>query len=199
MKEKLLHVNASGRYQGSITRQVSNLVVRYLQQENPLLDIINRDLASGLPFVNEAWINANFMAPDERNEMQKEVLGFSDELVSELQQSTHSIIASPIYNFSIPAVLKAWIDMIARANLTFRYTENGPIGLLENKKVTVVMASGGVAIGSKMDMASTYLKQVLGFIGISHVNIIDATTINYTEDAKLQNPLKQIESALKMA
>ena len=120
------------------------------------------------------------------------MLGFSNELVAELENAEHIVIASPIYNFSIPATLKAWVDLIARVGLTFRYTDNGPVGLLENKKATVVMASGGVPIGSDMDMASSYLKFALAFIGISNVNIIDASQINYAADESLHSAENQI-------
>ena len=176
--QKLLHINSSGRFNGSVTREVSDRLVTYLKQQDSELEIIDRDLAAGLPFVDESWIQANFTAPEERTDIQKDTLGFSDGLVAEIQNSQHIVIASPIYNFSIPAVLKAWVDQIARANLTFHYTETGPVGLLSNKKATVVMASGGVPIGSEMDMASPYIKFALAFIGITDTKIIDATKVN---------------------
>ena len=121
-QQTLLHVNSSGRQDGSITRQVSNRVATYLKQKNPELNIVGRDVASGLPFVHEAWINANFTPADDRSVAQKEVLSFSDELVRELDSAQQIIIASPVYNFSIPATLKTWVDMIARVGLTFKYT-----------------------------------------------------------------------------
>ena len=192
----ILQINSSGRYEGSITRQVSDLVVKTLKGNNTSLESTNRDVAMGLPFVSEAWINSNFTAVDERTEEQKEVLGLSNELVAELESADHIVIASPIYNFSIPATLKAWIDLIARAGLTFRYTENGPEGLLENKKATIVMASGGVPIGSEMDMASSYLKFALGFIGISDVNIIDVSKINMMGDASQNSAESQIAALI---
>ena len=188
----ILQINSSGRYEGSITRQVSDLVVKALQGSGTSRERVNRDVAAVLPFVNEAWINSNLTVADKRTEEQKEVLVFSNELVAELENADHIVIASPIYNFSIPATLKAWIDLIARVGLTFRYTENGPVGLLENKKATIVMASGGVPIGSEMDMASNYLKFALGFVGISDVNIIDATTINIKIDESMQSAEAQI-------
>ena len=182
--QKLLHINASGRFTGSVTREASDILVTYLKQENTDLEIIDRDLAAGLPFVNEPWIEANFTAPDERTEQQKETLAYSDSLVAEIQNAQHIVIASPIYNFGIPAVLKAWVDQVARANLTFHYTEKGPVGLLKDKKATIIMASGGVPINTDgdtsnaMDMASPYLKFALGFIGVTDITIIDASTIN---------------------
>ena len=194
--KNILQVTSSGRYEGSITRQVSDLVVKALKGTNTSLESVNRDVATGLPFVNETWINSNFTKADERTEEQEEVLGFSNELVAELENADHIVIASPIYNFSIPATLKAWIDLIARAGITFRYTENGPVGLLTNKKATIVMASGGVPIGSDMDMASGYLKFALGFVGISDVNIIDASTINTAGDEDLNNAETQIAALI---
>ena len=189
--QTILQINSSGRYEGSITRQVSDLVVNYLKGVSPTQDSISRDVAVGLPFVNEAWINSNFTAADERTEDQKNVLDFSNELVAELERADHIVISSPIYNFSIPATLKAWIDLIARAGLTFRYTENGPVGLLKNKSATIIMASGGVPIGSEMDMASGYLKFALGFVGITNVNIIDASTIQVMKASKAQKHKSQ--------
>ncbi|MEE9444268.1 MAG: NAD(P)H-dependent oxidoreductase [Cocleimonas sp.] len=194
--QTILQINSSGRYEGSITRQVSDLVVNYLKGVSPTQDSISRDVAVGLPFVNEAWINSNFTAADERTEDQKNVLDFSNELVAELERADHIVISSPIYNFSIPATLKAWIDLIARAGLTFRYTENGPVGLLKNKSATIIMASGGVPIGSEMDMASGYLKFALGFVGITNVNIIDASTINHTGDESQQSAETQIATLI---
>lgn len=176
----ILQINSSSRYHDSITRQVAELVVNNLSKDNST--IINRDLAKGLPFIDEQWIGANFTAPEDRTEQHKATLSFSDSLVSELQQAEHIVIASPIYNFSLPAVLKAWIDLIARARLTFQYTANGPEGLLKNKKAYIIIASGGVSVGSTMDFASSYLKQALAFVGITDVTIIDANNIDLSSD-----------------
>ncbi|MCW8877430.1 MAG: NAD(P)H-dependent oxidoreductase [Kangiellaceae bacterium] len=180
MSNTILHINSSGRKNGSLTRQVSEKLVEQLK--NSESQVIQRDLVTGLPFIDEQWIGANFTDPEQRKAPQKEALEFSDSLVKELQSANQIVIASPIYNFSIPAVLKAWVDLVARARLTFQYTENGPEGLLKNKTAYLVMASGGVPIGSEMDLATKYLVQVLGFIGITNVKIIDATTIE--EDSK---------------
>ena len=194
--KNILQINSSGRYEGSVTRQVSDLAVSHLKQQNPSSKTLNRDVAKGLPFVNEAWINSNFTALDERTNEQKELLSFSDGLIAELAHADHIVIGTPIYNFNIPAALKTWIDLICRVGLTFNYSEDGPKGLLQNKKATIVMASGGVPIGSDMDMASTYLKFVLGFVGISDVNIIDSSKINYAGDEDQANPAKQIAALI---
>lgn len=192
----LLQINSSGRFEGSITRQLSDLVVEQIMTQQGALEIIDRDLSSGMPFVDQQWIEANFTAPEQRSATHKETLKFSDELVDEMIRAETIVIASPIYNFSIPAVLKAWVDMIARVHRTFRYTENGPVGLLKNKKVLIAMSSGGVPIGSNMEFASHYLKQVLGFVGISDVTIIDASKINLSGDDKIMSAEKQVDALL---
>jgi FMN-dependent NADH-azoreductase len=177
----ILQINSSGRFDGSVTRQLSEAAVGQLLKQQPELSVVKRELATGLPFIDEQWIGANFTPAEQRNEEHLEALSFSDQLVTELQQAETVVIASPIYNFSIPAVLKAWIDLVARAQLTFKYTEQGPQGLLLNKKAIVVVASGGVPIGSEMDFASGYLRQVLGFIGITDVSILDASQFSLDE------------------
>jgi FMN-dependent NADH-azoreductase len=189
----ILQVNASSRYTDSITRQVAKLVVSHLSSEKST--IIDRDLAKGLPFIDEQWIGANFTAPEDRSAEHQATLSFSDSLVAELQQAEHIVIAAPIYNFSIPAVLKAWVDLIARARLTFQYTANGPEGLLKNKKAYLVIASGGVPVGSPMDFASPYLKQALAFIGITEVTIIDANKFDLSSAQLAELVSEQLTSA----
>jgi len=158
-----------------------------------VLAIKSRDLAKGIPFINEDWIHANFTDPEQRTEQNRQALATSDQLVEELQAAEILVIASPIYNFSVPAVLKAWIDQVARARVTFRYTENGPEGLLKAKKAYLVMASGGVPLGSEVDYASTYLKQVMNFLGIQDVTVVDAGGL-IQETEKLTQKIADIVS-----
>ena len=174
MNKHALIIHSSGRHQDSLTRRLTGEVLEQLQHQHPDLTVTERDLASGMPFVNEQWIGANFTAADQRSADQQQTLGDSDQLVTEIQQADWVIIGSPIYNFGVPAVLKAWVDQVARAQLTFRYTEQGPEGLLKNKQAILVMASGGVPIGSEMDFATPYLQQVMGFLGITDVQVLDA-------------------------
>src|SRR5690606_18299288 len=96
-----------------------------------------------LPFVDADWVAANLTDPDDRSTAQRQVLAGSDALVQEVMAADVWVIATPIYNFGVPASLKAWIDQIARARVTFRYTEQGPQGLLANKKVYILTATGG--------------------------------------------------------
>ena len=192
----ILKINSSGRIEGSVTRQLTDLLVQHIADSSTApkaeSNIINRDLATGLPFYDETWIGANFTAEEERSDEQRTALKLSDELIEEIQQSEHIVIATPIYNFSLPAVLKAWVDLIARAKVTFKYTENGPVGLLKNKKAYLVMASGGVTIGSESDFASHFLKYFLAFVGITDVTIIDASKVN------LQGTNEEITAALDL-
>jgi FMN-dependent NADH-azoreductase len=177
-KTRVLAVNASGRTAGSATRQLSRDLIAALDDRYGNVAVTSRDLADGVPFVDQAWIEANFTPTESRSAPQREALSYSDSLVAELQAADIVVIGAPVYNFSIPAALKAWIDMIARARLTFRYTENGPEGLLKDKKAYLVVATGGVPVGSPVDFATPYLRHALSFIGIDDVEIIAADKLN---------------------
>ncbi|MDJ0750765.1 MAG: NAD(P)H-dependent oxidoreductase [Woeseiaceae bacterium] len=176
MKQPLnvLAINTSAKKDGSISRTLTGDLLRALEDRHGDVDIVERDLADGLPFIDSAWVEANFTADEDRTDRHRQTLAASDALVAELKEADVLVIGAPIYNFSIPAVLKAWIDMIARARLTFRYTENGPEGLLTGKKAYVIVPSGGVPIGSPVDFATPYLKQALAFVGITDVEFIGA-------------------------
>ncbi len=166
----LLRIDASGRKDGSTSRALANELVAKLAPEK----LVHRDLADDAPaFVDQDWIGANFTDASERSAEQNAKLAASDALVEELQDADALLIATPIYNFGVPAALKAWIDQIVRAKLTFQYTENGPAGLLESKRAFLIITSGGTELGSDADFASGYLKFILGFVGITGVTVID--------------------------
>ncbi len=171
----ILRIDGSMRRTGSISRQLTDEVIDHLLAETPGGHIHVRDLANPLPHVTEDWINANFTDPDERTEDQKQTLTQSDELVEELEAADTIVIGLPIYNFGVPAAVKAWIDLIARVKRTFRYTETGPEGLLTGKMAYIVVASGGTSLGAEIDFATDYLKFALGFVGIKDVKLIDAS------------------------
>lgn len=182
---RVLEISASGRQQGSTSRMLTGELIAALESQHGSVQVTRRDLADGVPFVDDAWIAANFTVADERNSEQDEALAYSDQLVAELRDADTILIGTPIYNFSIPAALKAWIDMIARARLTFRYTENGPEGLLQGKKAYVVISSGGVAVGSNYDFASPYLRQALAFVGITDIEFVAAEQLNSNFDESI--------------
>jgi FMN-dependent NADH-azoreductase len=184
----ILQINASARKTGSVTRELSETLVTRLLAKSRDIKVISRDVSQGLPFLDEDWVGANFTDTADRSAEQRMKLALSDTLVSELKAADTIVIGAPIYNFSVPAALKAWIDLVARARETFRYTENGPEGLLKDKKAYVIVASGGTKVGSEIDFASNYLRHVLGFIGISDVAFVAA-------DQLMMDPAKR-EAAL---
>ncbi len=176
MKQSLnvLAISTSAKKDGSISRTLTADLLKALEDRHGDVNIVERDLADGLPFIDAAWVEANFTADEDRTERHRQILAGSDALVAELKAADMLVIGAPIYNFSIPAVLKAWIDMIARARVTFRYTDNGPEGLLTGKKAFVIVPSGGVPVGSPVDFATPYLTQALAFVGITDVEFIGA-------------------------
>ncbi|WP_299473423.1 NAD(P)H-dependent oxidoreductase [uncultured Roseibium sp.] len=191
----ILHINASARKNNSVTRELTDTLVKNLVEKDQETKVLNRDVSQGIPFLDEDWVGANFTDPADRSAEQRLKLSLSDTLVNELKSADTIVIGTPIYNFSVPAALKAWIDQIARARETFKYTENGPVGLLEGKKAFVVVASGGTKVGSEIDFAATYLKHVLGFVGINDVSIIAADQL-MADPSKKQTAL---EKALELA
>ena len=181
MTHTVLNIQASARHDGSVTRQLSDKILTEIAADQT----ITRDLATGLPLLDAAWLAANFTLADDRTDVQRETLALSDTLITEIKQADTIVIGSPVYNFSVPAVLKAWIDQIARVGVTFKYTPDGPVGLLSGKRAIIVIASGGTPIGSDIDYASGYLKHIMGFIGITDVTIIAADALGNDADAKI--------------
>ena len=195
----LLRVNASMRKHGSTSRQLTDELIDSLVASQPNKEIVTRELAGGVPFVDEDWIGANFTDETERSEAQRAKLAMSDEMVAELEAADTIVIGVPIYNFGVPAALKAWVDMVCRARRTFAYSENGPVGLLKDKKAYLVIASGGTDSGSEIDFATGYLRHVLGFIGIHDVTVVDASGLMKDENATLARARGQISERLEAA
>ncbi len=175
MMSNILHIDASARNSGSTTRQLTRQLVTHLVEQGYGSAVTHRDFALTPPaLLTESWVGANFTEDAERTDEQRAVLASSDELIAELEAADTIVIGVPVYNFAVPAALKAWIDQIARARRTFRYTETGPEGLLKGKKAYLVVASGGVPVDSDYDFATGYLRHVLGFVGITDVTVIAA-------------------------
>ncbi|KIC32582.1 FMN-dependent NADH-azoreductase [Leisingera sp. ANG-S5] len=190
MTRTVLHLDSSARTEGSVTRDLSAQIVSRLDADT----VIRRDLAAPLPLLDGAWIGANFTPADQRSEADKQLLALSDALVEELKQADTIVIGAPIYNFSVPSTLKAWIDLVARVGVTFRYEETGPIGLLDGKRAIIAVASGGTQAGSDIDFATTYLRHVLGFIGITDVQIVAADAMSIDAEGALAKAKNQIEA-----
>ena len=192
MPTQILRIDASARRTGSITRDLNDKIIDRFAT-NAETTVVTRDLAEPLPLLTEEWIGANFTDPAERTPEQAETLALSDTLVAELKIADVILIGLPIYNFGVPGALKAWIDLVARARETFRYSENGPVGLLEGKRAIVTVASGGTEAGSDIDFATGYLKHVLGFIGIKDVVFVNADRMMLDASASLATATTQID------
>jgi FMN-dependent NADH-azoreductase len=173
---RILHLDSSARRDGSVTRTLGAEIVARLSDRTAI--VTHRDLAGGVPFLDAGFVEATFTPEDKRSDAQRTALATSDVLLAELEAADTIVIATPIYNFGIPAVLKAWIDQVGRVGRSFRYTETGPEGLLTGKRAIVAIASGGTPIGSDIDFASGYLRHVLGFLGIRDVTIVTADTLD---------------------
>jgi len=176
----ILSIQSSGRQDGSITRQLSRAVIDRLSGT-----VIERDLTTSVPHVDAAWIEANFTPVDTRTAQQSTTLAFSDRLVAEIENADVIVLGVPIYNFGVPAALKAWFDMVARAGVTFKYDVTGPVGLLSGKRAIFVIASGGTTVGSNIDFATPWLKHAMHFIGIDDVTIIAADALGGDAEEKL--------------
>lgn len=173
----ILRIDSSASQDDSVTREIGDEVVRRLVAQQPTASVVNIDLARGMPHIDADWIGANFTPAGQRDQRQLARLAASDDAITALQRADAIVLTAPVYNFSVPSVLKAWIDHVCRAGVTFRYTDKGPQGLLRDRPVYLVMASGGVPFGSAADFASTYLRQVLHFIGIEDVRLVGAERV----------------------
>ncbi|NRB59026.1 MAG: NAD(P)H-dependent oxidoreductase [Winogradskyella sp.] len=194
---KILNINASSNRQSSISSTYANKLINRIKEVEVDTTVVNRHTTySDLPFLNEEML-ASLFVKGERTDEQKKVLEISQQLVEELLEADTIVIASPIYNFSVPASLKAYFDLVARAGLTFQYTENGPVGLLKNKKAYVVVSSGGTEIDSEIDFAGRYIQHFLGFIGISDVEMIKLDQLMFDAETKQETAQKQISQITK--
>ncbi len=190
MNRTVLRIDASARRTGSITRDLSDRIIERLVPET----VITRDLTDALPLIDEAWMGANFTPAADRDAAQAAKLALSDTLIDEIMQADTLVIGLPIYNFSVPAALKAWIDQIARAGVTFQYSETGPKGLLEGKRAIFAVASGGTEVGSDIDFATGYLRHIMGFIGITDVQIVHADRMAVEPEETIKAAHAQVDA-----
>ena len=152
------------------------------------VNITRRDLVQdNLPHLSGDEMQAWMTEASERNVEQRQLAAISDSYIEEIQQADVIVIGLPMYNFGVPSVFKAWIDRIARAGITFRYTENGPQGLLQNKTVYVVATRGGIYAGTEKDSQTQYIKDVLAFIGLTDVQFIYAEGLALSEPPEKNN------------
>ena len=187
---KILKINSSIQTEKSVGRKlVDQLISKFTNNE---CKVIERDLAKGLPLLTQDMVNAFYTPEDKHTDYQKEQVVTSNLLIKEIEDSEIIIMGIPIYNFNIPASVKAYFDLIARVGVTFKYTNKGPVGLFENKKVYVIVTSGGTPFMGNGDFASPYIKHFLGFIGITDVNFISADQLVANSEIQIENAEKQI-------
>jgi FMN-dependent NADH-azoreductase len=194
MAFNILSLVASGRA-ASVSSSLARELVAHLQSVHADATVVSHDLAQDpLPVVNDDWVGGAFAPPAARTPQQAEELKLSDRLVDELLAADAIVIGTPLYNFSIPAALKAWIDQIVRAGRTFTYHGPGQFSPLvpAGKKVYVVVTSGGVPVGSPYDAATGYLKLVFGFVGLTDVTVIAADQLQTVGEGQIAKAKAEI-------
>lgn len=197
----ILHLDASASdYADSHTRRLSAELVERIKTTTPESAVVYRDLAATpLPHIDTS-IRKAWAAEGERDASLEELAARSKKLVAELQEASTLIIGSPMYNFTVPTTLKAWIDHVAIAGQTFRYTDAGPEGLLEGKNAYLVLSSGGIyseGPAASSDHLESYLRTVLAFMGITDVSTIRAEGVAYGADqekAAMEQAYAQIKA-----
>lgn len=196
---KILQINASARIDGANSTRVANRIVERLLEKHPDASVQVIELASQpAPVLDDAAINALFTPADQRSSEQAARAAQSMALVQALQDSDVLVLGVPMYNFGVSSQLKNWIDNVALNGVTFRYTENGPEGLLKDKKAYIGFARGGLYRGTTADSQTPYLTSFLGFIGITDLHFIYAEGLNMGEQAA-QAGFAQAEQDLAQA
>ena len=181
---KILQINASARREGANSTRVADGIVARLRATEPGAALTVRDLAvTPHPVLDEAALGALFTPAAQRTPEQAARVALDDALIAEVQAHDILVLGVPMYNFGVPVQLKSWIDAIARAGVTFRYTETGPVGLLTGKTVYVALARGGLYRDTVNDSQVPYLKSVLGFLGLNDVRFIYAEGLAMGADA----------------
>ncbi|KGS03861.1 FMN-dependent NADH-azoreductase [Burkholderia sp. ABCPW 111] len=180
----ILQINSAARSQGAQSTLLADELTAKLQRSNPGATVKVRNLlADALPHLDDAVLGAFFTPADQRTAEQKAIVAKSDTLIDELNSADVIVIGAPMYNFGVSSQLKTYFDWIARAGVTFRYTAQGPEGLIKGKKVYVVSARGGKHVGMPTDSQTPFLKTFLGFIGMSDVTFVYAEGLALGPDA----------------
>ncbi len=176
---RILVIESSARQQGSVSRELTQQFIANWQTAHSADQIQVRDLAAEPVPHLDATLLGGWMTPSEQqSDAEKAALARSNQLTDELLAADVLVLAAPMYNFAIPSTLKAWLDHVLRAGVTFKYTDTGPQGLLTGKRAFVLTARGGIYAGSGLDHQEPYLRQALAFIGIHDVQFIHAEGLN---------------------
>ncbi|OYO29282.1 FMN-dependent NADH-azoreductase [Janthinobacterium sp. PC23-8] len=169
----ILQINSSARSTGSASTRLADAIVARIAAANPDASVVRRDLAAQPhPVLDEPTLQALFTPPEQRSAEQAARVALDDALIAQVQAADVIVVGAPMYNFGVTVQLKSWFDAIARANVTFKYTETGPVGLLTGKKVYVGLSRGGLHRDSATDSQVPYLNTMFGFLGLSDVQYV---------------------------
>src|SRR5258706_4483376 len=187
----ILQVNASILSNDGQSSRLANEFVAALRRETPQAKLILRDFARDpVPHLDAERFGAFIAKPEARTVKQDALLAYSDELIGELKQADVIVLGLPMYNFGVPSTLKAYFDHIARAGVTFRYTDKGPVGLLTGKKAYVFAARGGLYAGTPKDTQTAYVREFFGFLGMTDIEFIYAKCLAFSPESKAQSIAK---------
>lgn len=196
---KILYINSSITGENSQSALLANTLTQQLQQRLGS-QIVERKLHNNMPHLDAERLAA-LLSDENRTAKQQEILDEANTLLEEVKQADAIVIALPMYNFGVPSQFKAWFDHLARSGVTFRYTENGPQGLLENKAVYVIAARGGFYANTGNDFQSPYIKQFFNMLGITDIHFIYAEGLNVSPEQKqlsISIALKEIERIIRL-
>lgn len=197
----LLQINASINNGNGQSSQLAKQFVTAFQQNHPDAKVVVRDVSAAepVPHLNAERFGAFITKPEERTPAQHAVVEYSDALISELKQADVIVLGLPMYNFGLPSQLKAYFDHIARAGVTFKYTEKGPVGQLTGKKVYVFAARGGMYVGTPLDTQTSYVRDFLRFLGMADVEFVYAEGLAISPQSKEASLAKAGGEAKRLA
>jgi FMN-dependent NADH-azoreductase len=196
---KILLIDSSPRRNASFSRKLSRAIVEKLKAKDPTSSVSTRDLTlRPMPHLEEAHLAAFFAPAEKHTAEDKRAIQYSDEAIAEILHADVIVLGVPMYNFGIPSVLKAWIDHLARAGKTFKYSEKGPEGLVKGKKLYLAIATGGVYSEGAMkayDFTEPYLRTVFGFLGMTDVTTfrVEGVAVPGAQDAALEKAIGLIK------
>ena len=172
---QVLKINSSLYGDNGQSSQLASQFIEALRERDGGVQVVERDVTTEpVPHLDATRFQAFLTKPEERTAAQRDIVAFSDELIGELKSADVVVLGLPMYNFSVPSQLKAYFDHVARAGVTFKYTEKGPVGLLTGKKAYVFATRGGVHAGTPGDTETAYVRTFLGFLGIRDVEFVFA-------------------------
>jgi FMN-dependent NADH-azoreductase len=201
MMTTLLQINTSINKGNGQSSQLADRFVAAFRKRNPHAKIIVRDVAAAeaVPHLNAERFGAFITKPEERSAAQHSVVAYSDKLIDELKEADVIVLGLPMYNFGVPSQLKAYFDHVARAGITFKYTDRGPVGQLTGKKVYVFATRGGLYAGTPMDTQTSYVRDFLRFLGMTEVEFVYAEGLAISPQSKEAGLAKAVAEIARLA